>query len=157
MQDFQIRRATNKDSKAICELHVSSIKHFCRNFYNEEQISAWVESKKPENYEDLPKSISLMVAERYSEIVGFGMINFKDRSIDCLYLKPGQSSKGYGHFILSAMEAAATSENISTIWLNSTPNAQHFYEKMGYEHEGKHIFELKSGVKLNCFKMKKNL
>lgn len=154
---MNIRPATNYDADKIYELHVSSIKHYCSNFYPEFAITSWVGLKSPAEYKNLPTSRIIVVAEQQSEIVGFGMINLDKATIEGLYLKPGWSDKGVGRLLLEKLESIATQNKIDALKANSTLNAVDFYHHMGYIGNEESLFTLSSGVQLRCVVMSKRL
>jgi len=153
--DVIIREATPQDGEHVYQIHIKSIEYFCSDYYTPEAISAWISSKNPDTYKNLPHEVILIVAEKNEMIFGFAFLNLKSKSIDSLYLLPHFEGKGYGRAILFHLEEIARNLEIHELNLSSTLNAVEFYRHMGYEGTTKSVFKLKSGIDLECIKMSK--
>ena len=152
-----IRKAADKDRECLCRLHIASIQHFCANAYPEDTIQDWVSSKSPSAYLADNEQQIIYVAEANTTILGFGILNLQSHTIDSLYLRPGYAGQGLGKVLLETLEAHAKTAQISELYLNSTLNAHHFYQRMHYQKLERSTCKLRSGTELACIKMKKSL
>jgi N-acetylglutamate synthase-like GNAT family acetyltransferase len=155
--NMKIRKATDQDCYAIYELRIASIKHSCANFYPGESIAAWIESKSPADYKNIPKYKTLIVVEENTQVVGFGLLNVQKKIIESLYLAPNYAGKGYGKTLLNNLEEIAKKHGIKELTVFSTLNANKFYRSMGYHENIKTTHELTSGIQLDCIKMTKKI
>lgn len=157
MKQIILREAQLKDCNELYQLHIDSIQHYCSGFYSVEAISAWVQSKSPDVYKNDPPNQILLVVEYDKTIVGFAWLNILKKKLEGLYLAPKVSSKGYGKLLLDRIENIAKTYQINELQLSSTLNAVEFYHHMGYSGDIVSTEKLKSGMELNCVKMKKKL
>lgn len=154
---MQIREAKDCELEQILQLHIASIKHFCAEFYPAESIRDWINTKSIEAYKSNKGQILLWVAEDNQKIVGFGLLNLFNNSIDSLYIAPNFNKRGYGRKLLETIELVARNKGIKQLNLSSTLNAHQFYQKMGYQGEVKSVYTLSTGAQLNCVHMVKSL
>lgn len=154
---MRIRYGTNEDCNELYKLQIASIKHFCKSCYSSSAINAWVESKSPENYKNLPGYRISIVAVENTQILGFGLLSIQNCHIDNLYVAPNYSGRGYGKGLLQCLEEIAKDYKLNELHLISTLNARGFYHHHGYQGEIKSMHTLSSGVQLPCIKMYKKL
>ncbi len=152
-----LRSATPQDANAIFELHVASISHYCKPFYAPEVLLAWISTKTPDTYKNLPAHYQMIVAENDNKIIGFGVLNLKQHSIDSVYILPNHSRLGIGSALLKKLEALARDHAIQKLTLSSTLNAAPFYNTLGYTGNTPTTHPLKSGVNVECIAMEKLL
>lgn len=62
--DIIIREASSEEGEQVYQIHIKSIEHFCSDYYSPEAISAWISSKNPETYKNLPQDVICIVAEK---------------------------------------------------------------------------------------------
>jgi len=110
--EIVIRHATPRDCEQVYKVHITSIRHFCSDYYSTEVVLAWISSKSLDAYRNLPNNIISIIAENDGIIFGFGFLNLKNRSIDSLYLLPHRERKGYGKAILFRLEEIARNAEI---------------------------------------------
>jgi len=150
-----IRLAQNNELDIICNLHSRSVKYSAKKFYTVEQINVWACSN-PEKYRYYFESNQLFIAELDNQIIGFGIIYYKEKEICALYLAPEYMGKGYGKRILNHLEEKAIEAGISKLSLDSSLNSQNFYLRNGYKPQKESMIMFK-GIGVNCILMTKSL
>lgn len=70
------------------------------------------------------------VARFEGRVVGAGLRI--GENVRALYVLPESQGLGVGRALLHAMEAAAAAEGVTSLWLQSSPEAVRFYERCGW-------------------------
>jgi len=80
------------------------------------------------------------VCEIDNEIVGFSIVDLKDKNIWALFLKPGFEKKGIGRKLHDIMLDWYFEQTRANVWLGTSPNtrAEIFYRKTGWTEIGTH-------------------
>jgi len=80
------------------------------------------------------------VCEIDDEIVGFSIVDLKDKNIWALFLKPEFEKKGIGRKLHNLMLDWYFEQTKSNVWLGTSPNtrAEVFYRKAGWTEVGTH-------------------
>lgn len=138
------------------QLYADSIRHICRNEYDEMQIKVWSSSADNEEpWLSLIRDQFVILAEIESKIVGFGTL--KDGSyIDLFYIHKDFQKQGIAQKILMKLEDESRRKNIKTLSGDISITAKPFFEKNGF----KVIAEqrnIKKNVELVNYKMVKKL
>ena len=155
----RLRRALVSDREAIRDLHTSSIRTLCRDFYSAEQIEAWSGFLKPESYrlilEDTGRHV--WVAEVSGALAGFGQLNPVSRELEALYVHPDHAGRGIGRALLSHLEGLARKAGVASLRLTATLNAVPFYERSGWVVASRGMHTHPSGLALACAFMTRDL
>jgi putative acetyltransferase len=156
----EVRAAKPADAEAIIHVHYAAVHETASAFYPPDIIEAW--SRKPDEarYQWMRELITkgeeiVIVAETGSGILGFGIMMPKLRELRALYVHPTAGRQGIGKKILQALESRAVAEGFSCLLLNSSLNAETFYEDNGYQALSRGRFRLASGYEMDCIKMEK--
>lgn len=124
-----IKTATTNDAKEMHRIHTSAVNTTCKDFYTEKQIKAWLEGRSPEGYYEGINKGEMYVAEDEGKIVGFG--HAIPGEVVAVFVDPTFHKKGIGKLLLDYGLKIA-SENHKKVKVESTINAESFYEKHGF-------------------------
>jgi GNAT superfamily N-acetyltransferase len=126
----QIRTAVPTDARAICDLHISTVRTLCAPFYEPRVIDGWLRGRVPDGYVRGINKGRIFVAEANGEIVGWGEAH--PGEVDAVFVDPRHARHGIGSLLMStALEKAANAGG--TIKVESTLNAVPFYQRFGFE------------------------
>ena len=80
------------------------------------------------------------VCEMNHYIVGFSIVDFKEKNIWALFVHPEFESKGIGKKLHDIMLTWYFNQTKETVWLGTAPNsrAEKFYRKAGWKEAGMH-------------------
>jgi RimJ/RimL family protein N-acetyltransferase len=78
------------------------------------------------------------ICEINNEIVGFSIVDLKDRNIWALFIKPEFESRGIGIKLQQLMLDWYFNQTTHKVWLGTSPNtrAEKFYRKAGWKEVG---------------------
>jgi putative acetyltransferase len=155
--EISVRRAEPEDAEQICQVHILSVRELCKSDYTPEQIEAWVGKLKPEGHRQAIEQIdkSIFVAEVDGRIAGFSEL-FKNE-VNAVYVHPSYSRQGVGKLLLNVVEQEAIAQYIKKLQLSASTNAKLFYQACGYQAIEYSSHVLRSGLKIPCVRMEKNL
>ena len=155
--EINLRPAKPEDAKAVCDVHIASIRILCAKDYTSEQIAAWVSNCTPENYRIAIEKMgeTMFVARKGEAIIGFSALF--ESEIRAIYVHPNYTRQRVGTLLLEALERAAVNRNIDKLKLSASINAKSFYESCGYQVIEYSVHTLPSGVKIPCVDMEKSL
>lgn len=122
-----VREALLKEANELSNLALSSKATW---HYSEEFILACKEDLTiTERY---IKNNYVYILEEKHEIIGFFSFQRKEvDSLDFLYLHPSYKGKGHGKILWEGVIQKATELNIKSFTIDSDPNAEGYYIKMG--------------------------
>lgn len=132
---MKIRKATPKDSFAVCEVLRRSITELCvvdhggRN----DILSPWLANKTPENvlqWITAPSQLTV-IAEADHDIAGVGQASLEGKIL-LNYVSPEFRFLGVSKSIMLALEEGIRSNGCAVVELVSTGTALSFYEALGY-------------------------
>ncbi len=154
---MEIRKATRKDTAAICRVHRASITRICSSHYAPEHIEVWAGARQPQDYENAVENAAFYVAEEAGEVVGLSFLDRDSGEVHAVYVHPDFVRRGVGTALLAALEEEARLCDLSTITLNATLNSVSFYKVRGFSSLGETTNTLPSGVDVPCLRMEKRL
>jgi putative acetyltransferase len=125
-----VRIATREDVEEIFATHRDSVESQCREFYTDEQVAMWLEGRSPATYDKAIAEHRILVATMSDEIVGF--VEYAPGEIVKLFVKGSAAGHGVGDMLMRAALAEARRGHHGPIRLESTKNAQGFYERHGF-------------------------
>jgi putative acetyltransferase len=99
----------------------------------------------------------IIVAEIGGQIVGFGELVHKTNELGAVYVSPTAGRKGVGSSILNELEKLAHDTGVQRLWLDASLNAEKFYLRHGFVRDGMGEHTFRSGLKMPCIKMHKQL
>jgi GNAT superfamily N-acetyltransferase len=152
-----VRPAGESDVEGIWRVHNDSIQVLCRERYSPREIAAWIAFRPPAAYRSALASRDLFVAERESEIVGFGQFDPARGEVEACYVSPAAVGRGIGSDLIARLEERARAMGHAVIRLNATLNAESFYAGLGYRRLGLAAHRVGGDVDLPCIRMEKAL
>lgn len=160
--DVVVRRYLPGDDKAIAEVHREAVHGLAAKHYPQELLDDWsppvteervarIQALRAESPE------TLFVAESGGEAIGFSSLNPITHEITAVYVIPRAARSGVGATLLAAVEEHARSLGLSTLWLESSLNAEAFYADCGFVKEGDGQHRLSTGRMMPMVRMRKKL
>jgi GNAT superfamily N-acetyltransferase len=136
---LKIRKAESEEATALTEIAHQAKKHWG---YPDHWIQHWQDDLtiSPDFVHDNP----VYVAEGEGSLLGFyALVIQNDKAaLEHLWVAPGHIGTGVGkELFLHAMQNAAR-QNISEVEMESDPNAEGFYRKMGAHRIGETVSEI---------------
>ncbi len=125
-----IRIASAKDSSKLWAIHRKALLVGSKNFYTDEQMKVWVDDLSSDTYEEGMKKEEIFVFEENDNIMGFGQA--KKGEIVRIFVDPEFQERGIGKELFDQALRIASKE-VKKVKVESTLNAQSFYEKYGFE------------------------
>jgi putative acetyltransferase len=162
-QKVLIRKAIEKDAAAIVQVHYDAVHVTAAKDYDEAILEGWScltddRVKQLEAYiGNNPDNTNMLVAEIKGDIVGFGEIVPSNKELRAVYVSPAAGRTGIGRALLQELESVARKQGVPELWLDSSLTAEPFYLAHGYLSDGQGEHQLRSGGKMKCIKMHKNL
>jgi predicted N-acetyltransferase YhbS len=125
---MKIRSATADDATTLTLLARAAKKSWG---YADTQMQAWQSVLTID--EDALSSMRVWVGEDEGGVVGFYALAGEGRSVqlDHLWVRPGQMGKGVGRTLLTHALAEARAAGAEAVVIESEPNAEPFYIRMG--------------------------
>ncbi len=118
-------------------------------------MGAWFAQRSGENYRSAVKQGALWIAEADGVPVGF--TEFFPGLISMLFVHGGSSGRGVGQRLLAFAVEGASAGAAEVVRLESTLNAQVFYERNGFEIVGLSALSRPGGVNLPTIRMERRL
>jgi N-acetylglutamate synthase-like GNAT family acetyltransferase len=148
MRVFRVSRATPEDASALTAVAFAAKRHWG---YPESWIREWIPllTLTPEFIRD---QVTFKATEG-TEIIGAAAIDVQgtDASIVHLWVMPAAMGSGVGGSLFVACETAARSLGAKRLIIESDPNAEGFYRKMGATLIGKVAADVESAAVGNDF------
>lgn len=158
----QLYSPSVEEVKSMRGVHYAAVRQTGAAVYPPEVLDAW--SRRPDDeirIEGMKKWIEspescFVVAKIGDRIVGFGQFVL-DGELRAVYVHPAFGRQGIGGRLLAALEEWAITMGISQLHLDASLNAEAFYQRHGFEvvEYGQH--QLRSGLLMDCVKMRKIL
>lgn len=161
-----IRKATKTDAVGILRAHHAAVRITAAKDYDKDTLEEWSDwscdtddrvARLEEQISNNPENTIMLVAEINGNIVGFGEVAPGIQELRAVYVSPGSGRNGIGRALLQELEAVARKQGVSRLWLDSSLTAESFYSSHGYLGDGRGEHQLRSGRKMPCVKMHKDL
>lgn len=133
-----LRRARPGDGPSLYDVTVRSIQELGKQHYSEDQLAGWMGERTADYYEDMIAKNRTVVAEADGEIIGF--VDADPGEVTRLFILPKSAGRGVGKRLLQIGLETASKDHPGPIKLESTLNAQPFYERHGFRAVGKGQF-----------------
>ena len=98
-----------------------------------------------------------LIAYVNGEPLGFGIIDIDQKRIGAIYVKAAFTKLRIGSRLLEELEKIARQNGLTRLQLDSSINAQTFYQSHGYIQIAEDFFCLPNGKRMACVKMTKML
>jgi len=154
-----VREATERDSDAMLDLHVASIRAFGPDAYDDGQVDAWAYTEGGPSYPiDDPGHVVVVAEADDGPLVGFGDVSPSENELYAVYVHPDHARVGVGTAILDCLERTARQRGADYLELTASKNAVGFYEQATYERLGlvEHEPSGPHDVTLECVRMRKS-
>ena len=153
-----VRLAREEDIYSIYSIHTRSIRQLCLTHYKEDEIEDWAGRQEPGKYIHFINQGSIYVAEKSSEVVGFGHLeNDLQSEVKGLYVSPEYAGTGIGSSLLKRMESDARIKGALELVVKSTLNAQSFYEGQGFVPVLEQSVHVVGDHELACVRLRKDI
>lgn len=154
---IRVRQAEQEDADAAVDVVRRSITELCGADHrgDEGALARWLANKTPETFRSWVSNPDnfCVVAAAGGDLFGVGLLR-RSGQVVLVYLAPGSQRKGIGRSIHAALEAKAVQWGLPLLQLESTADARHFYEALGYRATGEPV--RKYGM-VQCFPYRKDL
>lgn len=131
---MQIEKANSKDDEILTEITKKSKAHWG---YSDEQMKIWSELLTiPQEYIQTKSVYKLLIAHK---TVGYYAFFFEDEytiKLDNLFILPEYIGKGFGRVLMNDFLTIIKKTKATKISLDSEPNAEMFYTKLGFVRVG---------------------
>ena len=154
---MRIRRATQQDCDALCEIQVSAIRELGGTHYSEAELAAWSRGRTPDRYERPIAEQYVIVAAQSCQIVGYGVLDTPNGKVGAIYVRPDFARQGVGTAILRELLREAKRNGLCQVCCESSLCAERFHAKAGFEAGRKCGRRFRSGEEIDCIPMTKSL
>lgn len=138
-----LRPARPGDGQSLYDVTARSIQELGKLYYSSDQLAGWMGERTADYYEDMIKKNRAFVAEENGEILGF--VDAKPGEVTRLFLLPKAAGRGLGKRLLKLGVEIAAKNHSGPIKVESTLNAQAFYERHGFQPVKKGYFSHGAG------------
>jgi putative acetyltransferase len=156
-----IREMRNLDARAFLEVHRAAVHALAAKDYPDSVIQAWAPLPITENNIAAvianPDNETRFVAEIDGKVAGIGVLVIQNNELRACYVGPEAVRNGVGSALVRKIEAVALDRGLSSLQLDSSLTAAPFYAALGYITRGRGVHILRSGQKMACVKMDKQL
>ncbi len=152
---MKIRLATADEAEHLWSIRNQAIRHGCTTSFDAKTISAWTPDEMPVSYICIVKNNPFFVAVNKNDApIATGYLNLEADSVEAIFTLPQYTGCGAAGLILDAIKAEAKKRNIKKLVLDSSPNAERFYQKHGFISikNGSYYSSL-AQAELNCVRM----
>ncbi|WP_375753335.1 GNAT family N-acetyltransferase [Enterobacter roggenkampii] len=150
-----LRKATPQEAETLWNIRNQAIRHGCTTSYDAEVIARWTPDLMPERYRQMVIEYPFYVVEdEKGDVAATGYLDLDTHCLEAIFTLPAASGKGMATQIIEALKHEARSQGITRLTLDATPNAQSFYQKLGFVtlRENYHHSRM-AGADLRCFEM----
>lgn len=126
---MKFREAKEEEAREISKLIQESVKENFKDSSEELNclLKIFEEEKVKEYFKE--KKIYCLVDDG---IIGTAVVDFRQKELNAIYLKPGCTGRGFGEIFMIFIEDEAKANKVDKLILNSTRNACGFFQKNGY-------------------------
>jgi len=128
---MKIREFQDKDAKGVCEIIKKCDAEIASKDYSKKIIEWWISKTTPERILKNSKVRKCFVAVYGKKVVGYG--DLEKNELKRLHVIPEFQKKGIGTKLIEEIEKFAIKKKIPKLILESTINAEKFYNKCGFE------------------------
>ena len=150
-----LRKATPQEAETLWNIRNQAIRHGCTTSYDAEVIARWTPDLMPERYRQMVIEYPFYVVEdEKGDVAATGYLDLDTHCLEAIFTLPAASGKGMATRIIEALKHEARSRGITRLTLDATPNAQSFYQKLGFVtlRENYHHSRM-AWADLRCFEM----
>ena len=138
---MKIKLAKNIDNIELSELTVRSKAYWN---YSSEQIEKWKDDLTiSAEYIDKNEVYKLKEDDKLIGYYSFQSVDYKKVKLDNIFIDPKFIGRGYGKILMNHFFKQVKKKEFENIYLDSDPNAEKFYQNLGF----KVIGQLESSIK----------
>ncbi|MGJ3352660.1 GNAT family N-acetyltransferase [Providencia sp. Je.9.19] len=127
------RLAIPQEAERLWIIRNQAIRAGCQTSLTREIIDAWTPNTMPESYRTMVKNNPFFVVDnKNGEAISTGFLNLTENSVDAIFTLPEYSGQGAAGLILNAIKTEAIQRGIKQLTLDSTLNAEKFYQRHGF-------------------------
>lgn len=152
-----IEKLNLKDIPTVVNLHRRCVSKSNSASYPKDVIEAWLEDISEDNVKNLLDDTNWVVVKEKESIVGFCQYDIGEELLYQIQIDPDYQNRGYGKALYGFVENAFKKQGKSEVLVNSTLDAEPFYEKLGFKKIRNTKFLLKKGIGVDMVSMKKEL
>ena len=131
---IRIRRARGDEAELCWRIRNLAIVAQCQACYPLSAITAWTPETMPSNYRQAILHNSFYVAENeQGQLFATGYLDVEKQRVEAMFTLPEAMRQGIATRIMTCIKQEALARGINAIALSSTPNAQGFYLKQGFQ------------------------
>ncbi|EML2064118.1 GNAT family N-acetyltransferase [Enterobacter asburiae] len=150
-----LRKATPQEAETLWNIRNQAIRHGCKTSYDADVIARWTPELMPERYRQMVSEYPFYVVEdEKGDAAATGYLDLDTHCLEAIFTLPAASGKGMATRIIEALKQEARSRGITRLTLDATPNAQAFYQKLGFVTLREHNhYSRMARADLRCFEM----
>ena len=138
MDPVILRPARAGDGAAVFAVTHQSISQLGRERYSDEQLRGWMGQRTPDDYERSIAKGAMVVACVEDRIVGF--VDAEPGEVTRLFVLEQVAGQQVGSRLLQIGLEKASAPGIERIKVESTLNAEPFYQRHGFVSQGRGVF-----------------
>lgn len=122
-----------EDTIGMHKLHTESVRRVCAPLLEPDIVQAWLHGRTPDGYlraADEEGERFWIALDDSDRVVGFA--SWRDDELMALFIAPRSQGRGIGRKLFTACADDAEKNGWAIIRLDSTLNAQSYYEAMGF-------------------------
>jgi putative acetyltransferase len=161
---FTIEDARSEDAEAMLRVHRAAVRETAAAAYDEDVIEDWAPLPVGSvHVEELSariaraEEIAVVARSSQGDLVGFGSIVPAASELRAVYVAPDHGRLGIGSMILGRLVDKASELGLVHLTMDASVNAKHFYVQHGFRIEGRAEHILRSGKRMACVKMRRDL
>lgn len=131
---IKIRRARGDEAEACWRIRNLALVAQCQACYPLSAITAWTPEVMPSDYRQAILHNPFYVAEKeQGQLLATGYLDIKTQRVEAMFTLPEAMGQGLASRIMTRIKQEALVQGVKTIALSSTPNAEGFYLKQGFQ------------------------
>lgn len=158
--NLTIRPLGREDAKSFLALHHAAVHKSAGNAYAPDVLEAWsgndINARIAAYNERAAEEVRIGAFDG-ATMAGLGVIAPQTNELRACYVHPDYGRMGVGAKIMAALEQIAKGMGIETLVLDSSINAEKFYQSMGYAIIERTSQKLPDGTFMPVIKMQKHL
>jgi GNAT superfamily N-acetyltransferase len=136
--EIVLRPARPGDDQSLYDVTARSIQGLGKQHYSIDQLAGWMGERTADHYEAMIEKGKTFIAEENGKIQGF--VDADPGEVTRLFLLPEAAGLGLGARLLKLGVGAALKDHSGPVRVESTLNAQGFYERHGFKSIGTGFF-----------------
>ncbi len=152
---MKTRRALLHEAEALWRIRNLAIRDGCREAYGDVVVAAWTPDIMPAGFARAIEKNPFFVTDAPDKAmpVATGFLDPDAQSVEAIFTLPDYRGFGYATAILQAIKQEAISRGMTSLTLDSTPNAWGFYQRQGFRLVKKAVYHSSMAGELACMKM----